>query len=48
MGDVSQVVYGHGQDGQAVGRVAMTDKEFPNPHRVLAKGSRTRPPHHAR
>jgi alkylated DNA nucleotide flippase Atl1 len=37
-GDISQVVYGHGQGGQAVGRVASKDKEFPNPHRVLAKG----------
>lgn len=37
-GDISQVVYGHGQGGQAIGRVAAKDKEFPNPHRVLAKG----------
>lgn len=37
-GDISQVVYGHGKGGQAVGRVAMTDAEFPNPQRVLAKG----------
>jgi len=37
-GDISQIVYGHGKGGQAVGRVAMTDTEFPNPHRVLAKG----------
>jgi alkylated DNA nucleotide flippase Atl1 len=39
LGDISQVVYGHGQGGQAVGRVAMRDPEFPHPHRVLAKGS---------
>lgn len=37
-GDISQVVYGHGQGGQAVGRVAAKDEGFPNPHRVLAKG----------
>jgi hypothetical protein len=29
LGDISQVVYGHGQGGQAVGRVAMRDPEFP-------------------
>jgi alkylated DNA nucleotide flippase Atl1 len=37
-GDISQVVYGHGKGGQAVGRIAMTDPGFPHPHRVLAKG----------
>jgi alkylated DNA nucleotide flippase Atl1 len=37
-GDISQVVYGHGQGGQAVGRLAMTARDFPTPHRVLAKG----------
>lgn len=37
-GDISQVVYGHGRGGQAVGQVAMRDPEFPHPHRVLAKG----------
>jgi alkylated DNA nucleotide flippase Atl1 len=37
-GDISQVVYGHGKGGQAVGRVAMTDTTFPTPQRVLAKG----------
>jgi hypothetical protein len=36
--DISQVVYGHGRGGLAIGRVAMTDTAFPNPHRVLAKG----------
>jgi alkylated DNA nucleotide flippase Atl1 len=37
-GDISQVVYGHGKGGQAVGRIAMTDPGFPTPQRVLAKG----------
>jgi alkylated DNA nucleotide flippase Atl1 len=37
-GDISQVVYGHGKGGQAVGRVATTAGEFPYPHRVLSKG----------
>ena len=34
-GDISQVVYGHAKGGLAVGRVASTVPDFPNPHRVL-------------
>jgi alkylated DNA nucleotide flippase Atl1 len=36
--DISRVVYGHGRGGLAVGRMAMTNASFPNPHRVLAQG----------
>jgi alkylated DNA nucleotide flippase Atl1 len=37
-GDISQVVYGHSQAGLAIGRVANTGTDFPNPHRVLEMG----------
>jgi alkylated DNA nucleotide flippase Atl1 len=42
-GDLSQVVYGHGRGGQAVGRLATTLRDFPNPHRVLGKSGTISP-----
>jgi alkylated DNA nucleotide flippase Atl1 len=42
-GDISQAVYGHGRGGLAVGRLAATFREFPRPHRVLAKGGQISP-----
>jgi alkylated DNA nucleotide flippase Atl1 len=42
-GDLSQVVYGHGRGGQAVGRLAAALPDFPNPHRVLGKGGTISP-----
>jgi alkylated DNA nucleotide flippase Atl1 len=37
-GDISQVVYGHPSGALAVGRIAATSPDFPNPHRVLERG----------
>jgi alkylated DNA nucleotide flippase Atl1 len=42
-GDLSHVVYGHGQGGQAVGRLTTTLRDFPNPHRVLGKSGKISP-----